>query len=132
MLGFNDPASVQHYSITSPSGVVYHDLLPGEGEGAMMGDLITIEYTAYLPDGTRIDSTHDRGRPIQFELGDAPLAGWNEGLVTMRTGGKRRLEVPAALAYGSQGVPDLVPPDTALVFDIELVAIDEQQATATR
>lgn len=115
------PVEVPRIEVRTGQGVRYLDLLEGVGRPIVTGDLVRIEYTALLADGTRVDSTRDRGRPMEVRLGEAPIAGWNEGLVGMRTNGVRRIEVPAALAYGERGVPGLVPPNADMVFEIELL-----------
>lgn len=105
----------------SASGLRYLELLEGVGEPVDAGELVRIEYDARLEDGTRIDSTLERGRPLVVRIGEAPLAGMNEGLVGMREGGKRRLLIPAELAYGDEGVRGLVPAGATVVVEIELV-----------
>lgn len=106
---------------TSASGLRYLELLVGVGEPAREGDLVRIEYDARLEDGTPIDSTFERGRPLVVRIGEAPLEGMNEGLVGMSRGGKRRLVIPPELAYGDEGVPGLVPPGATVVIEIELL-----------
>ena len=75
-----------------------------------------------LEDGTRLDSSYDRGTSLDFVIGEAPIAGWNEGMLGMKPGGKRELRVPPALAYGEAGIDNLVPPNATLVFLIELLS----------
>jgi peptidylprolyl isomerase len=123
LLGRSRSVPVERAEHTTPSGVVWVDLLAGTGPVAEAGDALTIEYVARLADGTRVDATSDRGVPFTFRLGAAPVPGWNEGLLGMRAGGKRRLEVPADLAYGAAGIPGLVPPDSPMVFEVELLGI---------
>jgi len=129
VLGFGQTVQVEHPQTVSRSGVVVQELLPGIGPAAGIGDRLTIDYNAFLEDGSRVDSTSDRGQPLSFELGSAPIVGWNEGLLAMRPGGRRRVVVPPDLAYGTEGVPNLIPPDATLIFDVELVDIEER-ATA--
>lgn len=123
-VGYRRPVTVQHERVELDSGLAYEDLLPGVGEEARAGAMLTIEYTAWLADGTHVDSTHDRGLPYEFRLGEAPIAGWDHGLVGMRAGGRRKLYVPPALAYGEEGVPGLIPPGAVLTFLIELVQVE--------
>ena len=111
---------------TTPSGVQIHDLLLGNGDTARAGDWVTVDYVARLTDRTEVDSTYDRGQPDEFQLGDAPVAGWNEGLAGMRTGGRRKLVIPAHLAFGDDGVPGRVPPGATLVYEMELVAVRKE------
>jgi FKBP-type peptidyl-prolyl cis-trans isomerase len=108
---------------TTTSGVVWREILVGTGEPARAGDKLTVEYVARLADGKQVFSTADSGIPATFRLGTAPVRGWNEALLGMRKGGKRSLEVPSELAYGSQGIPGLVPPDSRMLFEVELVEI---------
>lgn len=115
------PVDVPRVHVQTPEGVRYVDVQEGIGPAVGPGDLVRLDYTAYLADGTQVDSSHDRGQPLEVRLGEAPIAGWNEGLVGMRTNGVRRIQVPAALAYGAEGVPGLVPPNADMVFEIELL-----------
>ena len=112
---------VDHPEYTTESGVYVREVLFGDGEPAMLGTSVTIDYEMDLEDGTRIDSSRDRGTPVDFVVGEAPIAGWNEGLVGMRPGGKRELRIPPGLAYGEAGLPGLVPANATLVFLIELL-----------
>lgn len=115
--------SVEREKVEFDSGVEYVDVVEGLGRPATAEDEVTIDYTGWLADGTRFDSSLDRGVPITFRVDQAPLAGWREGIPGMKAGGKRRLLLPPEAAYGHYGVPGLVPPDTALVFLLELWAI---------
>ena len=116
------PMPVSHRSATTTSGLVYEDLFLGHGHEARTGDEVTFEYTVWLEDGTRVDSTYDRGVAITVRLGSAPLRAWDEGLVGIKPQGRRRLVVPPGLAYGAEGVEDMVPPNATLVF--EVLALD--------
>lgn len=109
----------------SGSGLYMQDLQEGTGDPIVMGDTVRAHYTGWLPDGTQFDSSHDRGDPIDVvDVGRASLIpGWNEGLIGMKQGGRRRLVIPPALAYGAAGRPPVIPPATTLVFDIEIVEI---------
>jgi FKBP-type peptidyl-prolyl cis-trans isomerase len=95
----------------------------GHGASAAPGDLVTIDYTVWLENGDRVDSTLDRGVPLTVALGEAPLRGLNEGVLGMKAGGRRRLTVPPSLAYGEEGVPGLVPPEATLLFEVHLIEI---------
>jgi len=114
--------------ILTPSGLAYRDLEFGHGEIAEDGKIAVIHFTGWLDhNGTKgkqfIDS-RERGKPLAFKIGtDRVMQGWNIGVVGMKPGGKRRLMIPAALAYGAEGVEDLVPPNAALIFDIELIEV---------
>lgn len=117
------PAEVARPESDTAGGVHWHDLFLGEGPAAGLGDLVVFDYTIWLVDGTRVDSTLDRGVPLESALGSLPLEGLNQGLVGMRPGGRRRLHIPSELAYGSKGVPDLVPPDSALDCETHMLEV---------
>jgi len=108
----------------SPTGLLMLDLEEGEGTPAEAGSTVLVHYTGWLMDGTRFDSSHDRGEPFEVWLGqNRVIAGWEEGLKGMRPGGQRRLVVPPELAYRAEGYGALIPPDARLVFDIEMVEV---------
>ncbi len=123
MLGLSRTVVVDHPRITTSSGVTYEDLIVGQGRAVETGDEIVIDYVGTLAEGTQFDSSIDRGQPYAFVLGEAPLAGWNEGLLGMRAGGKRRVGLPPERAYGAAGIPGLVPPGASLTFEIDLLSI---------
>jgi FKBP-type peptidyl-prolyl cis-trans isomerase FkpA len=124
-VSFNAPnVEVEERStVATDSGLRVQELFVGDGEPVETGDVVTFDYTMWLADGARVDSTQDRGTPLIATVGDAPLAGLDEGLVGMRPGGRRRLELTPDLAYGAQGVPGLVPPDTALVLEVHVLEV---------
>ena len=97
----------------------------GTGEQAVKaGDDITVHYTGKLTDGTKFDSSVDRGVPFDFTIGQGQvIQGWDQGLLGMKVGEKRTLTIPSELAYGSRGAGNVIPPNAVLVFDVELVAI---------
>lgn len=108
--------------ITTDSGLQYVDLVVGHGEQADIGDTATVHYTGWLKDGTQFDSSRERGEPYSFQLGSHQvIPGWNEGLTSMREGGKRRLIIPPHLGYGARGVEDIIPPNATLIFEVELL-----------
>jgi peptidylprolyl isomerase len=118
------PAVDTKNAVTTPSGLKYIDLVAGTGEQPKNGQFVTVQYTGWLLDGRKFDSSLDRGRPFPFPLGQSyVIKGWDEGVSTMKVGGKRRLIVPPELGYAKTGRPPLIPPDSTLVFDIELVGI---------
>ena len=125
------PVAHDHAAGTTAGGVLWRDLASGMGSSAKTGDRLTVDYEICLQDGTQVDSTLDRGSPESFVLGQAPIAGWNEALLGMRVGGRRRLEVPPELAFGNQGLPGRVPPNAHLVCEVEVTAIEAAPAAAS-
>jgi peptidylprolyl isomerase len=108
---------------TGPSELVVEDLVVGTGAVAAPGDTLTVNYVGRLMDGTQFDSSYDRGQPYTFTLGvGAVIPGWDQGLVGMRVGGKRRLTIPPSLAYGPLAY-GAIPANSTLRFEIELVSI---------
>ena len=99
------------------------DITLGSGDEAKMGDLVSVEYTGTLRDGTVFDSSRPRGKPFQFRLGASQvIKGFERGIVGMKPGGVRRITIPPELGYGKKGAPPSVPPNATLVFEIELVS----------
>jgi FKBP-type peptidyl-prolyl cis-trans isomerase len=100
------------------------DQAAGKGPAAKAGDTVKVHYTGKLMNGTKFDSSLDRGDPFEFTLGQGMvIKGWDEGVVGMKKGGKRKLTIPADKAYGATGSPPKIPPNSALVFEVELVEI---------
>lgn len=118
-----EPAEGQQL-VTTPSGLQYVDLVIGNGREARAGDMATIHYSGWLKDGTKFDSSRDQGEPYSFPIG-APMViqGLNEGVSSMRQGGKRKLIIPPHLGYGSHGVKDIIPPNATLTFEVELLEL---------
>lgn len=105
-------------------GVQIDDLTVGTGAAAVRGQKVAVHYTGWLTDGTKFDSSHDRGQPFRFTLGAGEvILGWDDGVVGMQVGGKRRLTVPPSSAYGRRGVRGVIPPNATLVFEVELHAV---------
>lgn len=117
------PNTVERGEVTTTSGVKYEDTFLGNGPAAVFGDKVIFEYTLWLEDGARIDSTADRGYPVEVVLGSAALKGWNDGLLGIQTQGDRRITVPPELAYGAQGLPGLIPPNATLIFEVHVLAV---------
>jgi FKBP-type peptidyl-prolyl cis-trans isomerase len=108
---------------TGPTTLVVEDLVVGTGATAAAGDTVTVNYIGTLLDGTKFDSSYDRGQTFSFRIGAGQvIAGWDQGVPGMKVGGKRRLTIPASLAYGNQQVGP-IPPNSTLRFDIDLVSI---------
>jgi FKBP-type peptidyl-prolyl cis-trans isomerase len=108
------------------SQVKTEDLVLGTGTEAATGDTVGVHYTGWLEDGTQFDSSLDRGVPLEFTIGEPGIIpGWSEGVPGMKVGGKRRLTIPPALAYGPSGFGGVIPPNATLIFEIELVEIKE-------
>jgi len=106
------------------SGLQYDDILVGSGKMAEASMNVSIHYTGYLLDGTKFDSSLDRGEPLKFQVaGGQMIQGFDEGVRGMRIGGKRKIVVPWAMAYGEAGRPPLIPPKSDLVFDLELLDV---------
>ena len=103
------------------SGLKYVDVTQGNGAAAQNGQMLTVHYTGTLQNGTKFDSSVDRGKPYQFRLGTGSvIKGWDEGLLGMKVGGKRKLTIPAALGYGARGSSN-IPPNSTLLFEVELL-----------
>ncbi|HEY0366498.1 MAG TPA: FKBP-type peptidyl-prolyl cis-trans isomerase [Pyrinomonadaceae bacterium] len=108
--------------ITTASGLKYQDIKVGDGASPQMGQTVTVHYIGRLANGTEFNNSYKLGKPIDFKLGQV-IEGWNEGLQTMKVGGKRRLWIPSKLAYGPAGRPPAIPPNANLEFEIELLGI---------
>jgi FKBP-type peptidyl-prolyl cis-trans isomerase len=117
------PSKVEGAPKKTSAGVEYWDIVVGTGAMATSGKTVGVHYTGWLADGTKFDSSVDRGKPIMFPLGVGKvIRGWDEGIVGMKVGGKRQLRVPPNAAYGSRG-SGAVPPNAVLIFDIQLLAV---------
>ena len=115
------PPTPSANAVTTASGLAYEDLQVGDGATAKAGDSVSVNYTGWLQDGTKFDSSIDRGQPSEFTLGQV-IQGWNEGVVGMRVNGTRLLIIPPSLGYGSTANGS-IPADSTLIFEVQLVAI---------
>jgi peptidylprolyl isomerase len=110
-------------SVTTPSGLQYEDVKQGDGPTPKAGQVVVVHYVGTLTDGTKFDSSRDRGQPFEFTLGAGQvIKGWDEGLATMKVGGQRKLTIPPELGYGARGVGP-IPANSTLNFDVELLEI---------
>jgi FKBP-type peptidyl-prolyl cis-trans isomerase len=102
----------------------YIDLRVGQGPQPKPGQTVRVHYTGWLTNGMKFDSSVDRNEPFEFPIGEGRvIRGWDEGVATMRVGGKRKLTVPSDLGYGIKGSPPEIPPNATLIFDVELLAV---------
>ena len=110
---------------TTASGLKYVDEVPGNGPSPKSGQKVKVHYTGWLENGTKFDSSVDRGQPFEFVIGVGQvIKGWDEGVMTMKVGGKRKLIIPSLLGYGTRGAGSLIPPNATLVFDVELLGLN--------
>lgn len=110
---------------TTSAQLKIEDLKLGEGKEVKTGDNITIHYKGTLENGQKFDSSYDRGQPFQTKIGVGQvIKGWDQGVVGMKVGGKRRLIIPPDLGYGPMGYPPVIPPNATLIFEVELVDIN--------
>lgn len=110
--------------VTTASGLQYVDEVIGDGESPTNGQNVKVHYTGTFPDGRKFDSSRDRSQPFQFVIGQGRvIRGWDEGVLTMKVGGRRILTVPAHLGYGVAGAGGIIPPNATLVFDVELLGV---------
>ena len=109
---------------TTASGLVIEELVVGTGNTAASGQKVSVHYTGWLTNGTKFDSSKDRGEPFVFPLGKGNvIKGWDEGVAGMKVGGKRKLTIPPQLGYGARGAGNVIPPNATLVFEVELLDV---------
>ncbi|HEY6051461.1 MAG TPA: FKBP-type peptidyl-prolyl cis-trans isomerase [Thermoanaerobaculia bacterium] len=111
----------------TPSGLQYEDTVVGTGASPKQGQVVVVHYTGWLWEngakGKKFDSSVDRGTPFEFAIGGRVIQGWNEGVASMKVGGKRTLLIPPQLGYGANGRPPVIPPNATLIFDVELLGL---------
>ena len=121
--------------VTTRSGLRYRDVGTPAADAPVpsTGDTVAVHYTGRLEDGTVFDSSHDRGAPIEFTLGEGKvIKGWDEGIASMRVRQRRQLVIEPHLGYGARGAPPTIPPNALLHFDVELVPIKPPNSWLTR
>ena len=111
--------------IETATGLVYVDIVEGTGAQPKPGDSVSVHYTGWLKSGQKFDSSVDRGQPLVFPVGRGRvIKGWDEGVGSMRVGGKRKLVIPAHLGYGDRGAGRVIPPGATLIFEVELLSVN--------
>jgi hypothetical protein len=129
--GWLDQLRSSQKLLEAPGQIVYsagmlkiEDQVVGEGASAQSGNVVSVHYTGTLPDGSKFDSSLDRGKPFEFTLGQGRvIKGWEQGVLGMKVGGKRKLEIPPDLGYGARGFPPVIPANSTLHFEIELLGV---------
>lgn len=110
--------------VKTPSGLQYEDMVAGSGASPSPGKKVTVHYTGWLTDGKKFDSSVDRNEPFVFQIGAGQvIPGWDEGVMSMKIGGKRKLIIPSNLGYGAAGAGGVIPPNATLVFEVILLDI---------
>ena len=127
-IGVPTPAAAQGAAVTTPSGLQIIDTQVGTGATPKPGQICVVHYTGWLyqngAKGRKFDSSVDRGQPFEFPVGrQRVIAGWDEGVASMKVGGKRTLIIPPELGYGARGAGGVIPPNATLIFDVELLEV---------
>ncbi|MEA5534376.1 FKBP-type peptidyl-prolyl cis-trans isomerase [Crocosphaera sp. XPORK-15E] len=111
-------------TVETPSGLKYVEVKEGDGASPTTGKTVTVHYTGTLENGKKFDSSRDRGQPFSFKIGVGQvIKGWDEGVASMKVGGRRTLIIPADLGYGARGAGGVIPPNATLIFDVELLEV---------
>ena len=111
-------------TVTTDSGLQYVVIEEGDGASPQTGQRVFVHYVGTLEDGTKFDSSRDRGRPFDFTIGQGQvIKGWDEGVGMMKVGDRRKLIIPPELGYGARGAGGVIPPNATLIFDVELLRI---------
>jgi FKBP-type peptidyl-prolyl cis-trans isomerase FkpA len=107
------------------NGLIIEDIVVGDGAEAKAGDSVTVNYIGTLTNGTKFDSSYDRNQPFTFNLGaGSVIKGWDMGVLGMKVGGKRKLTIPSDLGYGERGAGAAIPPNSILIFEVELLEVN--------
>jgi FKBP-type peptidyl-prolyl cis-trans isomerase len=118
------PTKVTGDPVKTASGLEYWDIKVGTGAVAQTGQQVKVDYTGWLTNGKKFDSSVGTGRPFAFKLGASQvIKGWDEGVAGMKVGGKRQLRIPSDLAYGEKGYPGVIPANSILIFDVQLIDV---------
>jgi peptidylprolyl isomerase len=112
-------------TVTTDSGLQYIDIVEGEGASPTQGQTVVVHYTGTLTNGKVFDSSVERNQPFSFKIGVGQvIKGWDEGVMSMKVGGKRQLIIPPDLGYGARGAGGVIPPNATLIFDVELLKVN--------
>jgi peptidylprolyl isomerase len=110
--------------VKTPSGLAYVDEVVGTGNSPQQGQTVVVHYTGWLTNGQKFDSSVDRGQPFEFVIGTGQvIRGWDEGVASMKVGGKRKLIIPPELGYGARGAGGTIPPNAELIFEVQLLGV---------
>jgi len=121
---YNGCSSDKEQTVTTPSGLKYIDEVIGTGPSPEKGKQVSVHYTGMLEDGKKFDSSRDKNSPLTFTIGIGQvIKGWDEGIMSMKVGGKRKLTIPPDLGYGQRGAPPAIPPGATLIFEVELLNV---------